>query len=155
MRTPQSAYEEAMSCLNTRILKAEDSIVPCKESYKLGLNVAIGQLKMSFHGVFPEAQSPPPNEPQPEALASTQPPHSEAEPIAKSQIDSIPFGPHLTCSQCGARCTDHHMVFDTVWCPKCANEWMAPIEADAIPDFFHESEGPAAPCEEHDCPSKQ
>jgi hypothetical protein len=47
------------------------------------------------------------------------------QPIASTKveppkIEQIPFGPHLTCSQCGGRCTDHYSVSNNIWCPECA-----------------------------------
>lgn len=32
----------------------------------------------------------------------------------------MPFGPYLTCSQCGKACLDHYSVSNNVWCPECA-----------------------------------
>jgi hypothetical protein len=38
----------------------------------------------------------------------------------KAGPKEIPFGQHLTCSQCQGACTDHYSVSNNIWCPECA-----------------------------------
>lgn len=52
MRTPKQAYDEALAVITQRI--QAPNVVTEKAGYKLGLQVAIEQLRTSFYGVFPK-----------------------------------------------------------------------------------------------------
>lgn len=60
----------------------------------------------------------------------------------------IPFGQHLTCSQCGGRCTDHHVDQrnGNIWCPSCV---MKETNPDWLPQAASE-EAPAGDGSEAD-----
>lgn len=55
MRTPKQAYDEALAVITQRI--QAPNVVEHKSAYKLGLQVAIEQLRMSFYGVFDDVAS--------------------------------------------------------------------------------------------------
>jgi len=44
----------------------------------------------------------------------------------KAGPKGIPFGQHLTCSQCQGACTDHYSVSNNIWCPECAEGRIQP-----------------------------
>ena len=44
----------------------------------------------------------------------------------KAEPKEIPFGPHLTCSQCQGACTDHYSVSNNIWCPECSEGRIQP-----------------------------
>jgi hypothetical protein len=49
------------------------------------------------------------------------------EPEEANGPKGIPFGQHLTCSQCEGACTDHYIASGMVWCPECAEGRIKPI----------------------------
>ncbi len=132
MRTPKQAYDEAIQIIEQRKLNPRVSEATDVGSYQLGLAVAIEQLKLSFHGVFEEVASTHIQAVPPEAGDGLLTPEQRADVIkACNGPKGIPFGPHFTCSQCGAKVHDD-IVQDgagNVWCPTCVERQLKAQQA--------------------------
>jgi hypothetical protein len=102
--TPESptlrSPKEARALINKAIAATEHQSDDFKLGFHDGLKVALDLLQ------------PP---------ASTQP--EQRVTIIKKRMETIPFGPHLTCHHCGKPCTDHHLHPKTKepWCPTCVS----------------------------------
>lgn len=55
---------------------------------------------------------------------TTAPQEATSHPGANKGPIGIPFGQYLTCSNCGGKCTDHHIEVgtDNIWCPSCVKK---------------------------------